>query len=257
MVALPDAGELSLSIYVHGESKSAQMRRWHDVRGTRRKPKACAVCGIEYIEKRTGSVCCSRKCGFEHQRKNHLRWLHYRCDHPPAPKWCDQCGNPHMQPSEFCSHDCSVEASAMDWVEERISDEERRTTHATCSWCSTAFEFYLLPLGRKGSGRTPMQCSDSCARSVLRERRYHDRHVRRLRMLGNEREALPRREIHERDFWFCMLCGERTDPTKAAPHPMSPTLDHIIPVARGGGHTRRNVQTAHFICNSLKQDKTQ
>lgn len=38
------------------------------------------------------------------------------------------------------------------------------------------------------------------------------------------------------------------------PHPLSPTLDHITPLAEGGEHTPENVQLAHFICNSHKGD---
>jgi hypothetical protein len=33
------------------------------------------------------------------------------------------------------------------------------------------------------------------------------------------------------------------------------SLDHIIPMARGGSHTKSNAQCSHLICNSLKQDK--
>jgi 5-methylcytosine-specific restriction endonuclease McrA len=34
--------------------------------------------------------------------------------------------------------------------------------------------------------------------------------------------------------------------------PTSPTIDHIIPMAKGGGHIWDNVQVAHAICNSTK-----
>ena len=31
-----------------------------------------------------------------------------------------------------------------------------------------------------------------------------------------------------------------------------PSLDHVVALANGGMHTRRNVQLAHFACNSKK-----
>jgi len=37
-----------------------------------------------------------------------------------------------------------------------------------------------------------------------------------------------------------------------APHPLSMSIDHIIPLSRGGTHEPDNVQLAHFICNSIK-----
>lgn len=32
----------------------------------------------------------------------------------------------------------------------------------------------------------------------------------------------------------------------------APTLDHVIPLAKGGEHSRANVRCAHFICNSRR-----
>lgn len=40
--------------------------------------------------------------------------------------------------------------------------------------------------------------------------------------------------------------------TQPAPHPRSPVIDHIVPLALGGDDTRANVQLAHFLCNARK-----
>jgi 5-methylcytosine-specific restriction endonuclease McrA len=39
------------------------------------------------------------------------------------------------------------------------------------------------------------------------------------------------------------------------PSPWSVSLDHIVPVSKGGTHTRDNVQAAHLRCNQAKGDR--
>ncbi|WP_158070491.1 HNH endonuclease [Streptomyces luteocolor] len=36
---------------------------------------------------------------------------------------------------------------------------------------------------------------------------------------------------------------------------MSPSLDHVIPLSRGGSHRRDNVQLAHLRCNLRKNNR--
>jgi 5-methylcytosine-specific restriction endonuclease McrA len=54
-----------------------------------------------------------------------------------------------------------------------------------------------------------------------------------------------------------MLCGEPLAMAEQVPHPLAPTIDHVIPLARGGWHAPDNVQAAHFLCNSRKSDRPQ
>lgn len=62
-------------------------------------------------------------------------------------------------------------------------------------------------------------------------------------------------EIGERDGWLCGICGDTArpvDPARGRPDPLSASIDHIVPVAAGGTHTRANVQIAHWFCNQEK-----
>jgi len=63
-----------------------------------------------------------------------------------------------------------------------------------------------------------------------------------------------RSRVFKRDRYECQLCGQPMDMSVTAPQPFAPTIDHIIPIARGGTHEPANVQSAHFICNSRKRD---
>ncbi|MFH9574193.1 HNH endonuclease [Streptomyces sp. NPDC017454] len=72
---------------------------------------------------------------------------------------------------------------------------------------------------------------------------------------GRSNEVFTPLDVHTRDRWSCQLCGSSIDQTIAWPHPKSPSIDHIIPLSRGGAHALSNVQSAHLGCNSSKGDR--
>lgn len=53
----------------------------------------------------------------------------------------------------------------------------------------------------------------------------------------------------------CGVCGRPVDMSLKYPHPMSATVDHIIPVAKGGGSELGNLQLTHLWCNRQKSDR--
>lgn len=54
----------------------------------------------------------------------------------------------------------------------------------------------------------------------------------------------------------CGICGKPVDKTIKYPDPMSPTVDHIIPLSKGGDPVAiENLQLAHRYCNRMKSDK--
>ena len=60
---------------------------------------------------------------------------------------------------------------------------------------------------------------------------------------------------------ICGICGKPVDFSLKPPHPLSPTLDHIIPVSKlapGQEYMAvdiSNLQLAHRACNRAKSDK--
>ena len=69
-------------------------------------------------------------------------------------------------------------------------------------------------------------------------------------------------KLRVRDRNICALCGKPVD-MKAyhvteeghfVAHGKYPSIDHIIPLSKGGTHTWNNVQLAHCSCNSIKCD---
>lgn len=53
----------------------------------------------------------------------------------------------------------------------------------------------------------------------------------------------------------CGICGRPVDKTLRYPHPLSATVDHIVPVSKGGHPSAlSNLQLAHWTCNRAKSD---
>jgi 5-methylcytosine-specific restriction endonuclease McrA len=83
----------------------------------------------------------------------------------------------------------------------------------------------------------------------------NSQHRRRVRLKFAGVEYFYVEDIFERDKWICALCGQPVDPSLKNPHPQSKSIDHIIPVSKGGAHTMENVQLAHLVCNIRKGNR--
>lgn len=94
-------------------------------------------------------------------------------------------------------------------------------------------------------------CSDRCAK---RNGKRNQHHARRCRLTKGFRETVYKAKIWARDRYTCQICGKKVALKQKAPHPYSPSLDHIIPLSKGGTHEPKNVRLVHFIYNSLKSD---
>jgi hypothetical protein len=88
---------------------------------------------------------------------------------------------------------------------------------------------------------------------VCKERARSSRRDARER--GSFVSAVSPQQVYARDQWSCHLCGQPLQCDEQVPHPLAPTIDHVIPLARGGTHEPSNVRAAHFLCNSTKRDR--
>ncbi len=110
-------------------------------------------------------------------------------------------------------------------------------------------------------------CSQECAnvkhrrlgRTWKKINGYKDGHRHRAKKYGCAYDSsVTLQKLIERDGLHCAICGEMCDPNDHSwseySGPMYPSIDHIIPMSKGGGHVWDNVQVAHIICNSEKGD---
>lgn len=104
-------------------------------------------------------------------------------------------------------------------------------------------------------------CSHDCA-DESRRRHADDRErvransaKRRAVKLGVESEPYSLAEIALRDGVRCGLCLERVDMRLSGSDVWGPTIDHIVPISKGGADVKANVQLAHRRCNLNKGSK--
>lgn len=153
-------------------------------------------------------------------------------------KACEVCGADCRRPqARFCSLQC-------------LSIAEREEP---CCKCGKACR--VKGVGRKGA------CDECRRRSRNLARRKYGKHYRsRARYHGVKYVAFPVRDIFERDGYRCQICRKRVFEKAryrkgdGKIHPLSPTIDHIVPMCKGGNHEPSNCQTACFQCNSRKGD---
>ena len=50
----------------------------------------------------------------------------------------------------------------------------------------------------------------------------------------------------------CFVCGEAIDFALRDPHPMAPTVEHIVPKYLGGGNAKANTSVSHSSCNNAR-----
>lgn len=64
--------------------------------------------------------------------------------------------------------------------------------------------------------------------------------------------------LMERDSGICQICGKPVDMNDKKGGRIRrnyPTMDHIVPLSKGGTHTWNNIQLAHMKCNAGKCDR--
>ena len=103
--------------------------------------------------------------------------------------------------------------------------------------------------------------------SYTGSRAYHDHCRVEARQEQNRRKSAKRRgarwangrtchrEIAERDGFICHICKEAVDMALPRTHKMGATVDHVVPVAKGGTDEPDNLKLAHWLCNIRKSDR--
>jgi len=234
--------------------------------------KACRVCGRSFETLRSRSVTCSPECAKIYNRHSPTSKKHINT----TEKWV----NAVQDGFEYVSHSkgrIKIKCKCCGNVIERAKSTVRNK-NVKCEYCEEAKQLqearqkmacFLIALkdaktpkqcascGKTFTSNHPTQkyCSEKCKKTRKKSAGTYRRRCRHYGVYYDP--SVTRIKVVRRDKNICQICGKTCNPKDkswGSLGPDFPTLDHIIPLAKGGTHTWNNVQCACAICNSYKRD---
>lgn len=245
-------------------------RREREKRGELPKRHAfvCKHCGKEYkTAYKDRNTYCSRECSFKDKERRcacgaSLRGTgKARCDQcDPTPTIptikqcvCVICGKAFgaERDRKYCSDECVKEKNrrlAFLYNKELF---EAKVKSRECKECGAVF---TPEYGMKIRNF----CSQKCSKRFARKEYSHSgNHQQRAKRYGVKYKYFSYRPILRRDGWRCYVCGIATPPSlRGSYDDRAPEIDHVVPLSKGGAHTKDNVRCCCRHCNALKSDMT-
>lgn len=220
--------------------------------------RTCIECGIQFQKMSRGKgLCCSRTCGFQYQRRLGAERRAITIAKRKADRERKQTERLNIR-CRVCLRPCGrVLCSTV-----CARNEYQSTNPVNCKFCGVILQVRRPGLRRCSSIACLEKARAIARRSSHRSRRTTGRrgpktHIRRAIELGVPWERVNRMAVFERDGWACQICGVDTPQRLLTHHsdPAAPTLDHIVPMTKGGGHLYANCQCLCRRCNSNKGDR--
>lgn len=214
----------------------------------------CVVCGVVTSRKAAGPIpkYCSAECrhSFYKENKNAAyseRYKRKRREENAARlaamvKVCPICGTKFTPDCSslqmYCSGYCQRKASR-DNSSTLCSVEGCNRSIRARGWCSMHYHRWRRESGLENDEN-------------WNDRRRAAHHEREALKRGSDCESFSPREVFERDGWMCGICGDLVDPDLKWPDTASASLDHIVPLSKGGPHSRGNTRCSHLHCNTSR-----
>jgi 5-methylcytosine-specific restriction endonuclease McrA len=133
------------------------------------------------------------------------------------------------------------------YINKEISDSQNakinnsKLRQKKCRQCNEVFK-----------GKQANYLCKSCSRKNNKIHSYNSKNKRRSREKGI---SINRKIVFESFGWICRHCGTNTYGIERGKNlPNEATIDHIIPLSKGGLHNYSNVQLLCRRCNTKKRD---
>jgi 5-methylcytosine-specific restriction endonuclease McrA len=165
-------------------------------------------------------------------------------------KYCAICGVEIDNSRIVCSTECEAERAV------RMREQKFIPKLKKCRECGNE---YMTEFRRGGIGLIEF-CSEKCkeeATTKVKQEQHRRKDIKRRKRLAENGKAdysITLRKVIQKFGLTCALCGKKVNTKVHSNHNDYPSIDHIIPVSKGGTHTWGNVQLAHRGCNSTKNN---
>lgn len=128
----------------------------------------------------------------------------------------------------------------------RIAREARKEANHRKDFC--------IVCGKEYETYNPAQktCSKECGKKLAHAHKH--KRIPKSQLVDKD---ITLEALYRRDSGVCYLCGKPcdwNDKTDKTVGPTYPSIDHMVPISRGGLHAWTNVKLAHFECNWKKSD---
>ena len=151
----------------------------------------------------------------------------------------------------------------------QLKREKKMDEVHVCKVCGEEYtpRQYMEDMGLKSfsdagycSAKCRNKAMNAIGRAYRKKQNLKDNYRHRAKMYGCEYDSsVTLKRLVKRDGLLCAICGKICDwddhSWSEYSGPTYPSVDHIIPMSRGGGHIWNNVQVVHMICNSYKGNK--
>ena len=212
------------------------------------KPEFCLWCGIALNqENRPGTP--KKFCSLKHNAK------YRQANQPKVPKisktcdWCKDSFITNRKGARFCKQNCRENFYRHEKLEatkaRRLANPRQWDFH--CDRCKKLVVTDVM-VTRGKYGRYCRNCA------LLKQRENY-----RVKTAKRQKVTQPIRisadVLIERDGNLCRLCDTEIDLSLARNSRWGATIDHIIPLSKGGADELDNLQLAHWICNIKKGNR--
>lgn len=216
------------------------------------KPRLCNVCAGVNI-RASQSKFCSKECkdrkDAQQAKVKHLKALKNRglivvgelniC----ALKTCGVEFIVPVSGQKYCSSVCRERFHGRD----KISTGEVQASRVYFGQCKYCQVWKLTRAKNKINGLSCLNCQKR------REKENDARKNHRRRAAGELFMTV--QSLAERDGSKCNICLKPVNMSKSGLDPLGPTIDHLLPVSKGGTNDSTNLALAHRRCNTARGNR--